>query len=455
MADLLPCLDESSLHPEAITWLAESLAFDPDELDVYLRLMRVYRAQRDLKSARALLDDALRRFPANARVLLEAIETALAGDAFKKAVGYAHKVLELDPINPRVRSLLGQAHLAHARKQLRSGKIEAARKELVEAGAWLRAPADQATLKLLQSLCEFQDGETARGQQIVRDAFTEFGSDVVGWFRLAIEFIRLSRDPAKCLRETGVETPRTISAEDILALMHGLDAVAAEPAHLRKVIALLLKPLKTGASQFSREADFLLICENCHRHGLNELALIYAETAQKRFRSSPVFVYHAAQARYGERPWSIPHQALDQLERARDLAEQTGDRRTVVRIDRLLMMPEPYFDPGPMPFLPGAGTPFGEMLGPLDGPDFDMLMALLGEQGLIDFARNALGKKAFQEMERELGKANLIPALKALLGSATQQAGPMPPHPAPKPGKPKDGPEKRLNDDRQRDLFDD
>src|SRR5207249_3128885 len=130
----------------------------------------------DLKQARARLDAALARFPDDAEVLLEAVETALAGGAFKKVAGLAKRLLERDTINPRVRAVVGQAHLSHARKQIEARNPAGARREIEQAGQWLRAPAEKGLLKLLRG---FIEEPAAAGDTLLREGLKELGGTLV------------------------------------------------------------------------------------------------------------------------------------------------------------------------------------------------------------------------------------------------------------------------------------
>jgi tetratricopeptide (TPR) repeat protein len=137
--------DASDYDDECTTWLERSLELDPDDRATHLKLIRLHRQGQDLKAARASVETALARFANDPAVLLEAVETALAGNAFKKAVTLAKRLLDLDPINSKVRALIGQAHLSHARKQIRLHRPEAAGKELDLADEWLATATNAAS----------------------------------------------------------------------------------------------------------------------------------------------------------------------------------------------------------------------------------------------------------------------------------------------------------------------
>ena len=85
---------DGSLCVHALDWLTQSLKLDLGDRDTHLRLLRDARLSDDLKQARRWLDDALRQFPGDALILQEAVETALAAGAYKKAAGLAKQVLD-------------------------------------------------------------------------------------------------------------------------------------------------------------------------------------------------------------------------------------------------------------------------------------------------------------------------------------------------------------------------
>lgn len=462
LADGPPCSSDGGLHRDAVAWLRRSLEFDPDDVESFLRLLPAYRARQDLKTARALLDDALSRFPRNANVLLEAIEIALAGNAFKKAVGFARRVLELDPINPRVRSLLGQAHMAHARKQVKSHKWDAARKELSEAAEWVRLPADRSALKRLQGIVDMESGRVADGQRVLNEAMAEADGPLLGYFLLAMEMARLGRDPAKSLRGLGYAAPKAATAADVLALVRTLDGIKGESETLRKAVAALQKTLREAAKHLMLEPDFLLVCETFQRHGLSGLVSSYAEAATKKHPHSPIFVFHRVNAAYGQRPWSIPPRDYAELTRALEMAIATGDHRTVVRIEQLLMPPEPDLDFEGEPFFGGKDGMFEDMLTPQEAKEMRSMMDFLGPDSFLDLARQMLGKKAFKQLEAAVGKDHVLALLMEALGMSGDTGSGLPILPAqpskppkpPRPVKPKDVSDGRSGDSRQRDLFD-
>ena len=71
-----------------------------------------------------MAEDAAQRFPEESAVLLQAMDSAIARKAYKRAVGFARKLLTLDPINQAARQRMIELHISHARKQIRSKRAD-------------------------------------------------------------------------------------------------------------------------------------------------------------------------------------------------------------------------------------------------------------------------------------------------------------------------------------------
>ena len=83
----------------------------------------------------------------------------MARSAYKKAVGFARRVLTLDPINQPVRQRMIELQLAYARKQMRSGRADLAGKALSQAAEWERPDAPSAPLRIGQALVAMHGGQ--------------------------------------------------------------------------------------------------------------------------------------------------------------------------------------------------------------------------------------------------------------------------------------------------------
>jgi tetratricopeptide (TPR) repeat protein len=384
--------------------LKGSLHYDPDDLPTYLLLIRLYREQHQLKEARQLLDEALSRYPEDTRVLTEAVETALAGDAFKKAARFARRTLELDPINPRVREVLVNSHMAHARKQIRQGKIPLARGELDQALDWARTEPDKGRVDLVRGIMELGEHNIQAARALFSCGFERTGGGLVGRLFLLLETGRMDRDLAYIIKQAQLPKPaRKTSREQALALVHALNEVRDEDkALLIQAVEFMEGSLKSAARLEYTLPESELICETWLRLEQDDLRSRYARAALKRWPGTPVFVFHWIDA--GHRPFDpMSPKDCQALETAFKRAREDGDMRSAHRIGDLLDGSMPFVAPGNAAF-----NPFGTAGLPGAGEAADM-------EALLDFLMNNEGPPDVEAMKRELGPEGMLGLLAAML----------------------------------------
>lgn len=410
---------DGSLCVHALNWLRLSLELDPTDRDTHLRLLRDARRAGELKQARIWLDGASQQFPGDALVLQEGVEIALAAGAYKKAADLAKQVLQADPINPRVRTLVGQSHLAHARKLIGAHKLQPARRELDEAAHWLRSAADRGQLTLLRGLA----AEPAEaGDSLLRQAVADLGGPLVGAFHLLLEAKRVNAKsgfaPQDLLRRAAVDAHRTPDAAEVLALAQALHATPQREAAVTVALGVLNGTLTRAAAHLRlSETDHTLLCEAFHRHGQLELTRRIAEAALGRWPGRPVFVYLEAAARFEAVPWAMPQAEWERLDRVFEQARDQGDERTASRLSKLLGAasgPGSFHVPnGPPTFGAGAGA---DAIGGV----LDSLLQSGYEDDILDLARREMGKAMFEKFRREVNgsKRQFAEALVAMLKSA-------------------------------------
>ena len=384
--------------------LEDSLHYDPDDPPSYLLLIRLYREQQRLKEARRLLDEALSRYPEDTRILSEAVETALASDAFKKAARYARRTLELDPINPRVREILVNSHLAHARKQIRQGKIPPARVELDQALDWARTELDKGRVDLVRGILELGEGNRQAAQALLSCGFERTGGGLVGRLFLLLEAGRMGHDLASITKQARLPKPaRKTSREPILALVHALNDVREEDqARLVQTVDFMGGSLKSAAGLEYTLAEMELICETWLRLDQDDLRAGYARVALKRWPGTPAFVFHRIDAGHNS---FAPLSAKDfqALDKAHERAREDGDMRSAHRIGELLHGARPFVRPDQAPFDPFETAGFPEAGGAAD------------VEALLDFLMNKEAPADVEAMKRELGPEGVRRLLEAML----------------------------------------
>jgi hypothetical protein len=315
-------------------WLEQSLALDPDDRGTHLDLIKARRLMAEPKQARERLEAALARWPDDTALLQQGVELALESGAFKKAATLAKQVQRLDPLNPRVPELIGQAHLSHARKLIKTRKPEAARRELEQAAAWLREPAGVGRLQLLRALA----APDADAKHLLPEALAGLGGPLVGRFQLALESQRVNMDARAALAEAGRAAGSAApGTADVLALAQALNAEPARDRAVAAAIDMLLPQLQQVARlpRFS-EDQFVQVAEALHRHRLATATGLITAAGRLQWPGNRVLLYLDLAARCAGRPWALPYQDEQKLEKAFHEAQEQGDARTAKRIADLL-----------------------------------------------------------------------------------------------------------------------
>ena len=334
--------------------LEQSLRFDPDDRNVYLQLAVLHKNADNDKEYHQWVEQAVKRFPDDPLVLLAAVKTATARKAHKKAAGFAARVLELDPINSKARTVLINAHLAHARKLMRADKHALAEKELDSASQLERDNARTGIIEINRGLLALQQRQRDLGRHWLREGVRLAGSPLLAWVRLAVEALRLKLDPADLQRNAELSDPRKLSASraDLLALAQLLNAYREEEVkNLASVLEGLEKPLQRAIKALTSEDDLLLVCESlCQapHHGLLEYAATRALEVQPE---RPLLVYYQIYGRAGGKLDRVRDRDYGRLEQAMERADASKEHRATTLITRFLS--QSPFSP---PFGPRSGV---------------------------------------------------------------------------------------------------
>ena len=352
------------LHKEDSGWddgeqmrdcLEQSLRFDPDDRDTYLQLALLQKNAGNDKDYHHWVEQAVKQFPDDPQVLLAAVKTATARKAYKKAAGFAARVLELDPINSKARAVLINAHLAHARKLMRGDKYALAEKELDSAGQLERDNARSGIVEINRGLLALQQRQRDLGRQWLREGVRQAGSPLLAWLRLAVEALRLKLEPADFQRDAELGDPRKLSANraDLLAMAQLINAYREEEVdELGTVLEDLERPLQRAIKALDGEDDLLLICESLHQaphYGLLEYAATRALEVQPE---RPLFVYYQIYGRAEGDLDQVKDRDHARLQHAMERAAATRDHRAVTSITRFLSQ-----SPFSLPFSPKGGGP--------------------------------------------------------------------------------------------------
>ncbi|MBU1666430.1 MAG: hypothetical protein KKG92_13690, partial [Gammaproteobacteria bacterium] len=247
------------------------------------------------------------------------------------------------------------------------------------------------------------------------------------------------------LKQGEVDLTATPAPAAVAALARALEAAREMDTTLRgNALRTALHPLRPALRRAATgryaEAEQRLICEAWLRREEKELLRLYADAALKHWPRQPLFVYFKAMAQYADMPYNMPERMRYDLEDAAEAARAQGYRRTFQRIQDLLHPIEPE-----MPYPEDDYNFVGGLADDDPGAMFEMLLHMGGEEALFSMARQAMGKKMFDALRKELGGNNKEFA-RALVELLAQQAR-LDDIQAPGP--------RKLSDINQRNLFDD
>jgi len=357
------------LGDPVIFYLERSREADPDHIPTVLELIGHYRTESRDKDWHQVVEDAIQRFPEDSQVLLQATESAIARKAYKKAAGFARRLLKIDPINPGVRRQMIEAQVAHARKQMRSKRADLAAKELSGAAEWERSDAPSAVLRIARGLVALQTGQKEQAEAWLREGVDLAGGGVAGWFRavLEAELMNAATGDAGRLRKElahARETPPTKAA--VMTIVTALGQPEAREAKWA-VAGLLLgtQAWLLQAADFDwSPAEFQALAEVLVRFEAFDLLQQYARAGRYRESTNPIWRFHEIVARTGGEADRLSMAETDNLEAMAQAAASRQDFHTANRIRRFVFG--------------NGGAPFGRRRrdspsAPPDSFDFDDL----------------------------------------------------------------------------------
>jgi cellulose synthase operon protein C len=388
-----------------IEYLERSLEADPEHLTAVLELIGLYRTHERAKDWHRLVAEAAERFPEESSILQQAVDSAIARKAYKLAVGFARKLLALDPINQAARQQMIELNISHARKQSRSKRIDLAAKELANAAVWERPGAPSFLLRINQGLVGRELGHEG-ADAILRQGVELAGGGVAGWFRASLEHALMKGGAANAtlLRQEllGVIQAAAPTKEEILSIASAASRNEAREA--KKAVAELMLQIRGWLSKAASldwsAAEFHPIADMLGRVDAYDLLGDYAKLAGRRQPGDSTWSYYQLVARARGDSRRLSFIDTEKLMETADDASRRRDFHMANRINRFLEGP----DAGPRQ---RSGRSFGADLADFDDEDeaTSLLAALLGV-GLED-----MSPAMVERMIAKLGKAGAVAAL--------------------------------------------
>jgi len=361
MVELLEKADYPHLETVA-ELLEETVSLDPGNRDAWLKLARLYRVLEDERARGRVLEEALRHFPSDLKILEAAAEAAVDRGAFKKAAGLTRRLLKIDPINRRARKRLVNAHMRHARKQAGRGRFDLAASEIEEARRWAKDAEDQGRVAVLEALLAFLRGEVP--EPSFETAWAFLPSPLLECV-VAAEVSGLGFPPKQgkpylqSLRQVLDHRAMTLDSDIVSRLTDLLVDLDAEGLPMEDLLKAVRPFLKKGTKLAWDEDRRIALLEKLLKLRQYQLIRDYAraspgwkQPAGKRRERPPALVYFDALAKAGGEPGALSYSDVDALGAAHEYACRLQQHRWAARIDKLL---EDYEESQSVPLPPGGG----------------------------------------------------------------------------------------------------
>ncbi|MCL7929760.1 tetratricopeptide repeat protein [Halomonas llamarensis] len=408
LLDEIPSKDPEALDRQVAAFVEESLDYDPDDPEPYLRLHGYYLRGKQLKQARVFEQQALQHWPNDVRVLTAALDTAVTSQAFKKAAKLAHQVLAIDPINRGARERLVKAHLAHAAKQLRAKRPDLADNELMQARQW-DTGRFSVRCDIVAALTQMQNDSSA-GIASLLEIYEQQGGGLAAHFNIALELLAAGESPTHMGKRFGIKKPQAQDTADLDAFVTRLQEQLTSEKLPEPLKRYFTQPLKTAAHLPLTFDAMVQLCELLKRCDWQEPRLAIARAALKQWSKAPTFVLHAFEAKYPRQKWQASDQEIRRLDAAEARAIEAGDMRTATRLREILahfrFLEAPLFGGSSMAFDEDElddemANPFGH------ASESSAVLADLHEHGLEalcnDLGLDKKTQQALRAMERDFG----------------------------------------------------
>ncbi|MBD9357001.1 tetratricopeptide repeat protein [Methylomonas albis] len=341
IALILRRMADKAYSGEAAAMLADSLEYDPDDRQSYLKLLTIYQEQRpDPAQYEHWLERGLQRFPNDTELLVRAAKSAAARKAFKKAAAYAKALLQIDPVNTLAKQLLFANHMAHARRLIKTEKFHLVEKEIQAAEQLTIDKSLRRQAELLRGFYLWQAEDKAQGLQRIADTLASLYDDPVNMHVQAQIEAGLLELPTQGLsRVLPAFKDYLLSApqlQRLIGLLNYYDEQLDDNSLILKALDKVKAPLKKSAEWLLDHETLLLAwCQALESIGHFELLKHCAKMAQAR-RHTPALMYYRTLAECQGDASHLDLMSLYRLEIALADARADSDNRTAGLIGRLL-----------------------------------------------------------------------------------------------------------------------
>lgn len=326
---------------ESIELIIDSLNYDSDDRDSYLKILNYYQqTQANPSEYQAWLETSLQNFPADIDFLARAAKSATDKKAFKKATGYAAKLLKIDPVNSLAKQLLFASHMSHARRLIKTEKFHLVAKEIQAAEQLMLEKTLRYQAELLRGFYIWVAEDKLLGMQQIVAAVEKLNQDPVNaQFQISMETALLELPSASFMRALPASKEHLLSPAQLTRLMTLIKQYAEQVQDSALICQALDKiklPIKKSIQQQDFSEDLLLAwCQLMADSRNFELLRHCAKPAQAKWQK-PIWMYFRVFAECNGDANNLNMTSVFNLQFAQNTALQDADQKTAFLIGRFL-----------------------------------------------------------------------------------------------------------------------
>ncbi len=325
----------------AVDYLIESLQYDPEDRDSYLKILDYFEQEDpDPEEHATWLAKGLKHLPKDIEMLVCAAKSAMRKKAFKKAAKYAQDLLKIDPVNTLAKKLLFSSHLAHARKLIKTEKFHLVDKELQAAE---RLSIDKTLLRqadLIRGFYIWAAEDKDRGLKVIADTLRSMNpGPATAYFHGFIESALMDVPYAPIAKQLPAIKAYELSEQELVFLTESIKHYNEQLEKLDVVFKALDKikaPLKKSMKLLNYgERALLAWCQTLEDIEHFDLLKQCAKSADGVWKK-PIWSYYRVVAECQGDPSRLDITWTLRLQTAIEIAHEQKDSKTEFKIRRFI-----------------------------------------------------------------------------------------------------------------------
>jgi tetratricopeptide (TPR) repeat protein len=319
--------------------LIESLQYDAEDRDIYLQILQHYQQAEATKDYKLWLSKALKKFPQDIDILIQAVREATRNKTYKKASQYATKILKIDPLNTFAKQTLFASHLAHAYRLMREKSYPLVAKEIALAEALNIGKIYVKQTQLMRALLCFAHEDKEQGLQLISDALANLYTNPVNrHFHASMAALSAGLPVATILRVLPPAKDYLLTESEFTQFIQLLEQFIneADNSQTHKALEKVKAPLKKALTgQDFAESTLRHLCKLLEKLEHFELLRHCAKTAFAKWQE-PIWMYYRVYADNNGKPEDCTYRELMSLEHYHEQAMLAKDFQVGIKLQKLI-----------------------------------------------------------------------------------------------------------------------